>query len=161
MGSLHHLLIEFVGAMAGVNVVVVRACITMVRPRRLVVLKEWSRPNSSCSKRSDIVKRIDDTLDIATKASVDIIFVSLLSHMEAVIALISIHKAVRHDEVDHIGRGKSLALAATFTTGIDGIVYITRFLVFLKGYAVGSFLINSEIYEEIVFALGIVLTCDL
>ena len=161
MGSLHHLLIEFVGAMAGVNVVVVRACITMVRPRRLVVLKEWSRPNSSCSKRSDIVKRIDDTLDIATKASVDIIFVSLLSHMEAVIALISIHKAVRHDEVDHIGRGKSLALAATFTASVDGIVHEARLLVFLKGYAVGSFLINSEIYEEIVFALGIVLTCDL
>ena len=98
---------------------------------------------------------------VATEASVDIIFVSLLSHMEAVIALISIHKAVRHDEVDHIGRGESLTLAATFAASVDGIVHEARLLVFLECDAIGTFLINRKIYKEIVFALGIVLTCDL
>ena len=56
---------------------------------------------------------------------------------------IAIHEAVGHDQVDHISRSKSFALAATFATGVNGVIHASATFVFLEGDAVCTCLINS------------------
>ena len=108
-----------------------------------------------------MVERVDDTLDVATEASVNIVLVCFLSHMEGVVALVAIHKAVGHDKVDHISRGESLTLTTTFAACVDGVIYRCGAFVLFEGYTIGTSLIYSKIYKKVVLALGIVLTCDL
>ena len=139
--------------------VVVGACIAVVGPCLFVVFKEWGRPDSCCTQFCYVVKAINDTLYITAKTAVYTLFVACFSHaLYGIVALIAVHKTVRHNQVDHITRVESLALAATFAAGVNGVIYTSSAFAFLQRDAIGAWLVYCQIYKQIVLTLSIVLT---
>ena len=89
-------------------------------------------------------------------------FVGWFGHVrQGVVGLVAIHKAVGHDEIDHICGSESLTFAAALAASVDCIVHTGGSFVLFECNAVCAGLINSEIYEKVVWALGVMLASDL
>ena len=141
--------------------IIVRACITMVGPCSLIVLKEWGRPDSCCTQCCNMVERIDNALNITAETTVYILLIGWFCHLrKSVIALIAIYKTVGHDQVDHIAGVEALTLATAFTTGVDGVIYLRAVLALFEGDTIRTCLIHCQIHKEVVWTLGVVLALN-
>ena len=119
VACVHKCLIPGIVSKAGINVVVVRYGISVVTAARLVVDKERSAPNGRSAKVLNVIQVVYHALDIASVAGVGVFPVHLVQHerdLPGVAGAIlicalrgfSLSKAVRHDEIDHIGRSEAL-----------------------------------------------------
>ena len=159
MRFLHHLAVEFVCTETRIHVVVVRASVAMIRPSGFVVFQHRSRPDSGCTEFENMVERVDDTLNIASPASVYIVLIGFfLGVLGGVIARVAIHKTVTHDEVDNICRSERLTFTTSFATLIDDVVINSALTVFLKQETVIARLVDFHIHEQIIRRLGVMLT---
>ena len=131
MGLVHEGLEKGVVAEAGVDMVIVRAGIAVIALIGLVVQQERRIPDGRRAQVRHIVQVVDDALEVAAVAGHGILTVhsvrggrngprmaGAVDVFPALPLLIVVHegrgKAVRHDQVDHIGRGIALALPAAF-----------------------------------------------
>ena len=125
----HKGLVQGVVSEAGVDVVVVGAGIAVVTLLRLVVQQQRGAPDGRSTQVRYIVQVIDDALQVSSVPGNRILAVHLVREerngprlfrpvvvrgddvAEAfLVGGVGIGKAVRHDEVDHIGRGETLTL---------------------------------------------------
>ena len=114
----HIFLVKVICSEARVDLVVVRCRITVVRASSCIILKERSSPDGCSSKFGNIIKVIDNSLDITSVTTSKPASISLLGCIfSGIIRRISIRKAVRHDEIHHISRSEALALSRTLCTG--------------------------------------------
>ena len=154
----NHVCIECIGAVARINMVVIGASVAVVRPCFLVIAEHRRRPDCGTTEFGDMVKTIDDTLNIASPASVDICFVGFFAGVFGrVIALVAIYETVAHDQIDHIGCIETLTVPAALTTRSDRVVVRCFLVSFLEGNTVCAGLEHPEIHKQVVRALGVVL----
>ena len=63
-----------------------------------------------------MVKTVDDTLNIAAKTTVHVVFVRFLTGvLGAVVRFVAVHKTVTHDQINNIRRIEALAVPTTGT----------------------------------------------
>ena len=100
-----------------VDMVVVCTCITVVCGYRKVILEKRGTPDRCGTKSADIVKVIDYTLDVAAVTAERLVAGGLVRHsLDRVVRRVAVCETVRHDEVDHVSRGKACALCRAFLT---------------------------------------------
>ena len=157
--QLYHVRIQRIVTVTRVDMVVVGASVTVIAPSRLVVTQQRGRPDSGTTQLGNMIEAVDDTLNVTAKTTVHVTFVGfLLGVLRAVVRLVTIHKTVTHDQVHYIGRIKTFAIATTCAALTDRVVPCRFFLTFLKRDAVVTRLVHLHVHEQIVRALGIVLT---
>ena len=160
MATADILAIEVVGAVAGVDVVVVGAGVTVETGVALVVECEGRTPDGSDTEVAEIVEMVDDALDVAAMTAEGILTVGALDGGGGgIVCGVAVGEAVGHDEIDHVGRGETLALSRAFNTLVKG-VGITPSAGRGREEKVESAgrgsSINGQIDEEVVGAVGLV-----
>ena len=110
----HEAAVVLIAAETPVDMIVVGACIAVVGGCRLVVLEERSVPDGGHAEVSNIVQLAADACDVTSVAAEEGLLVHAL-HIagHCVKALVPIHEAVRHDEIDEVLRREAETFCGT------------------------------------------------
>ena len=111
-------LIFFVGAEAGVYLVVIGGGIAVVRTAGHVVFQYRSKPQGGHAQIGKIVEVLFDTREVAAMTGIRVVAVYLvLCHAcYLVVVGITVGKTVGHQQVERVGRVETFVLAALFGT---------------------------------------------
>ena len=134
----HKGLVVLVVAKSRVDMIIVGAGIAVVALARLVVQQERGAPDSRSAQIGNIIQVVDEALDVAAVTGHRVLPVHLVRRSGntpgaggtvqvfpalpgLVIVLEGRCKAVRHNQVNHIGRGVALAVCASFFPLTDDV----------------------------------------
>ena len=125
MAFAHELAVHLIVSEAGIDAVIVTAGISVVGLARLIVLEQRSVPDGRCAQVGDIVQMVHNALYVASVTASKLLAVSLVvSIRRIVIGRIAVGEAVRHDQVDQVGGGETLAFGRAFAA----LPYLIRHL---------------------------------
>ena len=115
VGFADELPIQFVRAEPGVYAVVVAAGVAVVRTFGFVVQQQRRGPYGRGAQPCDVIQVVDHPLQVAPVAAEEGAAVGALPRVgRRVVRRIAVGEAVGHQEVDHVGRGETLACGRAF-----------------------------------------------
>ena len=115
VGFADELPIQFVRAEPGVYAVVVAAGVAVVRTFGFVVQQQRRGPYGRGAQPCDVIQVVDYPLQVAPVAAEEGAAVGALPRVgRRVVRRIAVGEAVGHQEVDHVGRGETLACGRAF-----------------------------------------------
>ena len=149
MAGVHKGFVPGIVPKAGINVVVVRYCVS--------------------AKVPDVIQVIDHSLDIASVAGVGILPVHLIQHKRNLPGMagavivgafrgLPLGKAVRHDEIYHIGRSEALTGCTAALTLPDEVRIFETFPLLCEHYVVGAgfcFRGNLNVHKQEIGVIGL------
>ena len=160
MSGGHQRAVQFVGAVAGVDLIVVRAGIAVVGIGRLVVEGDGRRPYGGDAEVGQIVQMIHDALEVTAVTSAGELAVALLGGQgRGVILHVPVGETVGHQQVHHIGGAEAHPLAGALAPLVNAVGKCLSFPVGIVNrkiiFARSQVFRYLQIHEEVVGALGI------
>ena len=165
MGGIHQFLIFLVGAVTGVDVIVVGAGIAVVGTVAGVVAQQRRAPESRGAQIGNVVQVVDDALEVTAMAAHRLLPAGLFSRVgRRVNGGVSIGKTVGDDEIDKVCAGETFPLGASFGAFVNLIGITHGNPVFLEYERVGARLglvVNLQVNEQVIGAVGLVHCLDI
>ena len=119
--------VELVGAEARIDAVVVSAGVAVIGLHGLVVEQQRGRPDGRRPHRGDVVQVVDHALQVSAVTAEELRTGRLLGRVvRRVDRWVAVREAVRHHQIDHVGRGEALPFARPFASCRDLIGDLER-----------------------------------
>ena len=160
VGGAHQFTVFLVGAVTGIDVVIIAAGVTVIGPVAGVVSQQRSAPEGGGTQVGNVIQVVDNALDITTMAAHGLLPVGFLGRVRGGIdGRVSVGKAVRNNEVDKVGGGITLPLDQSFFPCVNLIGIAHRDAVLLEDESISSRLGGSvylQVDEYVIGAVGLV-----
>ena len=115
VGLVHERAVEFVGAVAGIDAVIVGTGVAVVGIGLLVVEEQRRRPDGRGAQAGNVVEVVDDALDVAAVGAAEILRRRFFGRfLHRVVLLVAVGEAVGHQQVDHVGRAEGRPFGGAF-----------------------------------------------